>query len=480
MVPEATRYLGRVAAIMPAASPADLAVLSNRGPLSFTRDDDGRLVGQRAAGGMVTTVGPGVVQHRALWMAAALSDADRDAATGGVVEAEGYRVRSLVIDPERYRAYYDVIANGTLWFLHHGLWDLPRLPRFDRYWWQAWQAYVDVSNTFAAAVADQVAEGGTVLIEDYQLSLVGAELARRRPDLKTAVFVHTPFCSPDELRALPDQAAEALLAGLAGAGSCGFHSARWASAFSACCAEVLGRVPPTFVAPAAPDGADLAEVAASPECDSALASLDQIVGDRRLIVRVDRIELSKNLLRGFYVFDDLLERVPSLRGQVVFGAFVYPSREGLASYLGYRLEVEAVVARINARWAVPGWTPIVLDTVDDYPRSVAALRRYDVLLVNPLRDGLNLVAKEGPLVNERDGVLLLSRGAGAWDELGEHALEIHPFDVVGGSSALERALTMDGGERAERAAGLRKAASARTPLDWFADHLAAARVPSGR
>jgi trehalose 6-phosphate synthase len=457
-----------------------LAVLSNRGPLSFTRDDGGRLVGQRAAGGMVTTVGPGVVQHRGLWLAAAISEADRDATTDEVVEAEGFRLRSLVIDPQRYRAYYDVIANGTLWFLHHGLWDLPRLPRFDRYWWDAWQAYVDVNNQFAWAVADEMAEGGTVLIEDYQLSLVGAELARRRPDLKTAVFVHTPFCTPQELRVLPDRAAEALLAGLAGAGTCGFHSARWASAYRACCADVLGWVPPTFVAPASADGADVAHVAASAACDSALASLDREVGDRRLIVRVDRIELSKNLLRGFYVFDDLLERVPSLRGEVVFGAFVYPSRESLAQYLGYRQEVESVVRRINARWGRPGWTPILLDTADDYPRSVAALRRYDVLMVNPLRDGLNLVAKEGPIVNERDGVLVLSRGAGAWDELGDHAVEIHPFDVAGGSSALERALVMDSSERAQRAAGLRKAASARTPVDWFTQHLAAAQVPAGR
>jgi trehalose 6-phosphate synthase len=463
--------------------PAELVVLSNRGPLSFTREDDGRLVGKRAAGGMVATVGPGVMQHRALWLAAAISDADREAASSSssdVHEAEGFRVRSLVVDPSQYRAYYDVIANGTLWYLHHGLWDLPRLPRFDRHWWEAWHAYTEVNSVFAAAVASESAEGGTVLIEDYQLSLVGAELARRRPDLKTAVFVHTPFCTPQELRTLPEGVASAVLGGLAGAGACGFHSARWASAFGDCCAEVLGWVPPTFVSPAAADGVDVARVAGSPECHSEVAALDQAVGDRRLIVRVDRIEPSKNLLRGFYAFDDLLERLPPLRGQVTFGAFVYPSRESLAGYLGYRMEVEAVVARINARWGRPGWTPILLNTEDHYARSVAALRRYDVLLVNPVRDGLNLVAKEGPLANERDGVLVLSRGAGAWDELSEHAVEIHPFDVVGGSAALERALTMEPAERASRAAGLRKLASARTPLDWFSDHLAAARVPAGR
>jgi trehalose 6-phosphate synthase len=220
-------------------------------------------------------------------------------------------------------------------------------------------------------------------------------------------------------------------------------------------------------------------VAASAACDHALAELERAVGDRKLIVRVDRIELSKNLLRGFYAFDDLLEREPSLRGEVIFAAFVYPSREGLAEYLGYRQEVETLVRRINTRWATADWTPILLDTSDDYPRSVAALRRYDVLLVNPVRDGLNLVAKEGPLANERDGVLALSRNAGVWDELGSHALEIHPFDVTTTSDALKRALNLDPEERAARGAVLRTLASARTPLDWFDDHLAAARPPGG-
>jgi trehalose 6-phosphate synthase len=291
------------------------------------------------------------------------------------------------------------------------------------------------------------------------------------------MFMHTPFCTPREMEVLPDAVAGAILAGLAGAGACGFHRAQWAEAFAACCDEVLGVVPTTFVAPAAPD--NVIEVAASAACDEAVAELDHLVGDRQLIVRVDRIELSKNLLRGFYAFEDLLEQVPALRGRVVFCAMVYPSRQSMAEYLAYGREVEVLVERINARWATPGWMPILLDIHDDFVRSVAALRRYDVLMVNPVRDGLNLVAKEGPLVNERDGVLALSRAAGAWDELGEHALEIHPFDLVAGSDTLRRALAMGPSERAERAAGLRKAVVARGPLDWWADQVRAARAPSG-
>jgi trehalose 6-phosphate synthase len=450
-------------------------VVSNRGPLSYARDPKGKLVARRGAGGLVATLGPGVEQHGALWLASAISDIDREAATLGVVEAEGFRLRSLVIEPDRYRMFYDVIANGTLWFLHHGLWDLPRRPRFDRHWWEAWETYVSVNQQFASIVADEVDNGGTVLIQDYQLSLVGAELAKLRPDLHTAVFLHTPFCSPDELRTLPHDVADQLLEGLAGAGACGFHTSRWAAAFAASCKERLGRTPATFVAPAAPDVADVTAVAGSAACERELAWLREHVGDRRFIVRVDRIELSKNLLRGFYAFDDLLERQPALRGEVVFGAFVYPSREGLAEYLAYRQEVDGLVRRINSKWAQAGWTPILLDTVDNYPRSVAALRLYDILLVNPIRDGLNLVAKEGPLVNERQGVLALSRGAGVWDELGEHAMEVHPYDVVGTSDVLHAGLLLDGPERARRAEDLRTAAASRTSLDWFNDLLSAAR-----
>jgi trehalose 6-phosphate synthase len=462
---------------MAPSGPVTLAVVSNRGPLSFRYDRSAGVVARRAGGGMVAALGPGVEQEGALWLSAAISDADREVANRGVVEAEGYRVRSLVIDARQYRMYYDVVANGTLWFLHHGLWDLPRRPRFDRRWREAWAAYQAVNRRFAAAVADEVAEGATVLVQDYHLALVGGELAVLRPDLRTTVFVHTPFCTPTEMAVLPDDVATSVLAGLAGAGACGFHAARWAAAFRACCEERLGRQPDTFVSPAVPDRADLVRVAGSAACADELRGLERLVGDRRLIVRVDRIELSKNMLRGFHAFDDLLETRPALRGGVVFAALVYPSREGLAEYLSYRQEVESTVRQINRKWATADWTPIILDASDNHPRSIAALRRYDVLLVNPVRDGLNLVAKEGPLVNERDGVLALSRGAGAWDELGDQAVEVHAFDVAGASEALATALDLPADERAERAAALRQAASRRRPTDWFADLVTAARRP---
>jgi trehalose 6-phosphate synthase len=451
----------------------NLLVLSNRGPVSFTRADDGTLVVKRGAGGLVVTLGPGVERDGALWISAEVGTA----AEVDDLRSEG--VRSVAVAPDDYRAYYDVISNQSVWFCLHGLWDLPRRPRFDRHWWAAWARFRAVNEQFAAAAAAAAAPGATVLIHDFHLALVPAILASRRPDLKTSTFLHTPWCSPAEFEVLPEEAAIALLSGLSGGGACGFHSARWADAFVECCQRWLGRTPATFVSPAATDTDDLRAVAASDACEEQARRLDAEVGGRRLIVRVDRIELSKNVLRGFWAYDELLEDRPELQGQVVFAAMVYPSRLGLAEYLAYGQEVTALAERLNAKWAaqVPGWTPIILDPEDNHPRSVAALRRADVLLVNPVRDGLNLVAKEGPLVNDRDGVLVLSRQAGVWDELGAHAIGVNPFDISATAAAMGAALDLPAADRADRAEALRKSVEARGPLDWFDDQLAAARVP---
>lgn len=451
-----------------------VVIVSNRGPLSFRREEDGQLVARRGAGGLVSGLAPLVTGTDTVWIAAAISEGDREAAEQGVVDAEGFRVRLLALDAERYRAAYDVVCNATLWFLHHGLYDLARRPRFDRRFRDAWEAYREVNRAFADAVAESAPEGAAVLVQDYHLALVAPTLAERRPDLRLVHFSHTPFANPDLWRVLPLDLGRELLAGMAAHHACGFHSERWAASFRACCEEQLGQAPPTFVAPLAPDADDIRGVAGGDACGRALTELDQLLGDRAFVVRVDRIELSKNILRGFHAFEDLLERRPEWRERVVFGAFVYPSREGLPEYLAYRQEVESTVSRINERWATPGWTPILFDPSDDFPRSVAALRRADVFLVNPIRDGLNLVAEEGPLVNERDALLLLSPEAGVWDQLAGAARAVHPYDITGTADALADALAATPAERAAEATELRRRAEARRPQDWLADQLAAA------
>jgi trehalose 6-phosphate synthase len=448
--------------------------------VTFERADSGALTSRRGAGGLVSGIGPLVAGTDATWLAAAMTDGDREAAAQGTVEADGFRVHLLALDPETYRLAYDVVSNEVLWFAHHGLWDLARQPAFDRTWPVAWDAYRTVNHAFADAVAAEAPMGAIVLVQDYHLCLVAARLATVRPDLACVHFSHTPFAPPVWLEALPDAATQELLVGMAAHRACGFHTQRWADDFTTSARDLAGLAPRTFVSSLASDPDDIRAAATSPECEAALVALDEIVGDRAVIGRVDRVELSKNLIRGFLAYGDLLDRHPEHRGRVVFVAGAYPSREGVPGYAAYRGDIEAVVADINARFATDGWTPIVLDVEDDFPRSVAVLRRADVLLVNPIRDGLNLVASEGALVSDRNAVLALSPEAGAWERLHPGALRVPPFDVSGTADVLHAALTMPAAERAERAGLLRMLAEGRTPKDWLADQLTAASADRPR
>jgi trehalose 6-phosphate synthase len=456
----------------------DLVVVSNRGPLSFRLDEKGQLVRGHGAGGLAGSLYPMVAGTGATWVACALSDADRQAMDQGLMVEDGLRIELLDPEPGIYRMAYDVVSNATLWFCHHHLFDAARRPRSDGRWSEAWEAYREYNRLFAERVAAVAPEAGRVLVQDYHLTLVGSELARQRPDLRTVHFTHTPFADPSVLRMLPTAVIDELLAGMAGFGACGFHTERWAAGYRACHEELSPdrTLPTTFVSGLAPDPDRLMASIAEPGVDEARDQLESEIGGpgRQVILRVDRMELSKNLLRGFWAYEELLAHEPEWRERVVFVALAYPSRQGLAEYLAYQNEVASTVARINRRWATPGWTPIVLHVEDDYPRSLAALTRYDVLLVNPIRDGMNLVAKEGPVVNTTDGVLALSREAGAFEELAGPALEVNPFDVGGTAAVLSQALRMAPDERAAAAKALRELIVAKTPADWFNDQLAQA------
>jgi len=449
-----------------------VVLVSNRGPLSFTRSADG-LVARRGAGGLVSGLAPLVAGTDTTWIAAALSEGDRAAAAEGLIEAEDMRVRTLAIDATVLRMAYDTICNSTLWFLHHGLHDLSRRPVIDAGWHEAWEAYRSYNRTFADVVAEEAPHDAIVLVQDYHLTLLAPHLRDHRPDITIVHFSHTPFAPPMQMRVLPRYAATELLEGMAAHHACGFHSRRWATDFEASCNEIIGRRPSTFVSPLAPDPSDMMKVAASDACNNAVAEIDNSVGDRQLIVRVDRIELSKNLLRGMRAYDSMLTDRPDLRGRVVFRSLGYPSRDGLPEYLAYRQEVEALADVVNHRWSTPGWTPIELDLTDNFPVSVAHLRRYDVLFINPIRDGLNLVAEEGPIVNERHGTLVLSREAGVHDQLEGAAISINPYDIEEQARALADALDRTTQQRAEAAADLKRRSLSRTPADWFADQILA-------
>lgn len=458
-----------------------MIVATNRGPASFQRAADGTFTPRRGAGGVVSALAPllrgPAVSGDVTWVATALTDDDRAAVRAGAATVAGIDLHLLDIDAALQRMHYDLVSNSVLWFLHHGLFDLPRRPRFDRRFMEAWDAYVTVNRGFADDIVERAPDGDVVLVQDIHLTLVPELVRRARPDLRVTHFTHTPFCGPNSIRVLPDRIATAMCRSMATVPS-GFHTQRWARAYEASTGEVLGTdraAAPAFVASLGPDADELAATAASPEAEVAASDLEERVGDRMVVTRADRVEPSKNIVRGFLAFDLLLTEHPELRERVVFVALVYPSREALPEYLAYRQEVEQAAARVNERWASGDWQPVVLDMRDDFARSIAGLMRYDALLVNPVKDGLNLVAKEGPIVNRRDGVVCLSREAGAFDELGDAVLPVHPYDLVQTAEALRAALTMPSGERHDRAARLRGLAGARTPSDWIDDLVRAAR-----
>uniref|UniRef100_UPI0015F06508 alpha,alpha-trehalose-phosphate synthase (UDP-forming) n=1 Tax=Streptomyces phytophilus TaxID=722715 RepID=UPI0015F06508 len=426
---------------MVASSRAPLLVASNRGPVSYAVGDDGELAAKRGGGGLVSglsAVGP---DAGALWVCAALGDGDREAVRRGVAEPG---VRMLGIDPDVFHDAYNGVANSVLWFVHHMLYDIPVAPVFDAGFRRQWAAYETYNRAFADALADGAAEGAAVLVQDYHLCLVPGMLRERRPDLRISHFTHTPWAPPDYFRLLPDDIAAALLRGLLGADRVGFHTRRWADAFTACCRDVLGdgadrtRTTQVDVHALGADAGFLRERSRRPDVAERMAALREQIGgtDRAVVARVDRTEPSKNIVRGLLAYRRLLERRPEWHGRVVKLAFAYPSRQDLAVYRDYTAEVRRLAAEINETYGTDGWRPVVLHVEDDFARSLAAYRLADVALVNPLRDGMNLVAKEIPVVSDDGCALVLSREAGAYADLGEDALVVHPYDVEATADAL--------------------------------------------
>ncbi|MHB8593067.1 MAG: alpha,alpha-trehalose-phosphate synthase (UDP-forming) [Acidimicrobiales bacterium] len=439
-----------------------IVVVSNRGPYSLL-DVEGELRAGPAVGGLASALGPMIEADQVTWIAAAHTPSERKAAATGALAAG---LHFVDIAEEVYHRYYSEIANSTLWFVHHGMYDRVGGQPFGTRWHHSWDAYRAVNKLFARVTARTAPPGSVVLVQDYHLALVGMFLVRDRPDLAVAHFSHTPFASPSELGVLPRLVVRELLQAMTAYRVCGFHSAAWEEAFRSCSEAPLG-----------PDVRLLAALASSSACQAYADALDNVVQDRRLIVRVDRLDPAKNLVRGFQAFDELLESEPRWREQVVFLALANPSRLSSPEYLSYRRQVEQTVTSVNDRWGTNGWTPIVLTVGDSIERSIAALKRYDVLLVNPTRDGLNLVAKEGPLVNDTDGVLVLSRDAGAWATMSDGVLSVNPFDVFETRVALQRALDMNPRERAARAAMARHGAALFGPDTWLQAQLKALGVP---
>ncbi|KII00528.1 alpha,alpha-trehalose-phosphate synthase [Streptomonospora alba] len=473
---------------------AQILVASNRGPVSFSFGEDGSLDYRRGGGGLVSGLSSVASSTDTMWVCAALSDADRAAAARAPearLDLAGYeldmRVRMLDIPPDTFTDAYTRVANSTLWFVHHMLYDTPNKPRFDAAFRSQWEGFRSYNAAFAEALLTGSADNARVAVQDYHLALVPRLLRQRRPDLRIAHFSHTPWAPPEYFRMLPADIRRELLEGMLGADHLGFLSRRWADAFLRCCETFLrvdvdweqrtvefgGRLIHLGVHSLGADAESLRERAAAEDVEQWRTRLRERVGEAKLVVRVDRTELSKNIVRGLEAFRELLHEHPEWHGRVTHLAFAYPSRGDVPEYREYTEQVQRVAKEINQEFATADWSPLILEVQDDFARSLAAYRMADVLLINPIRDGMNLVAKEAPTLSDDGCALVLSSEAGAADELGEDAILVNPYDVSETARALRTALEMPDDERRARCERLVESATALPPKRWFEAQLRA-------
>ena len=483
-----------------------LIVVANRGPVSYARAPGGARVTRRGGGGLVTALRSLVTRHDVTWIASAMSDEDRAVAeeNGGDAfdetwrDGSSYRLRLVAHDPAAYDRYYNVVANPTLWFLQHYMWGLPYAPDVDLGLHTAWfSGYLPVNEGFAAATVAELEHqpDAAVFFHDYHLYLAPRLVRERRPDALMTHFIHIPWPEPDYWHVLPEHLRAAVHEGALANDVLGLHTNRWRRNFLRSCQDILGAEVDfgssevvygghrTLVT-SHPIGTDPAELNGLRDDASVLAQ-EQAIVERRpefLVVRVDRTDPSKNVVRGFRAFALFLGLHPEMIGRVTLLALLDPSRQDIPEYSEYLAAIQREARIVNDRFQRDGWLPIDLQIADNFAQAIAAYKQYDALLVNPVFDGLNLVSKEAPLVNGRDGVLILSENAGSHEELGEWALTVNPFDVYGQAQTINAALTMEEGERRRRLEGIREHLVRHDIAAWIAAQLAdldqvAARAP---
>jgi trehalose 6-phosphate synthase len=451
-----------------------LIVVSNRGPVGFARDASGGRIARRGGGGLVTALRSLVLHHDVTWIASAIGDEDRAVAAEGVIDETArdgspYRLRLVAHGESAYDWYYNVVSNPVLWFLQHYLWALPSMPNLDQGLHHAWEeGYVPVNRAFADAVVAELDNEpeATVFFHDYHLYLAPRFVRELRPDAALAHFVHIPWPQSDYWYVLHRPIRAAIHDGLLANDVVGFHTVRWKRNFLRTCGDLVGaetsedaveyggrRVLVTNH-PISVDPQEFDHLATS---EPVLAAEREIAARRpeKLVLRVDRTDPSKNVVRGFRAFGVYLDRHPEMRGRVSMLALLDPSRQDIPEYAEYLGAIQRAVRAVNDRFQHPGWIPIELRIEDNFLGAVAAYKQFDVILVNAIYDGLNLVAKEAPLVNERDGVLILSENAGAHEELAEWVVSVNPFDVAGQADAIHEALELSPEERHARLEGIR-------------------------
>jgi len=474
-----------------------MIIASNRGPVSFGRDENGEQTLERGSGGLVTALSGLASQIDVTWVSCAMTPEDTLWQEGQLDTGENEKslyVKFISPDPETYDGYYNEITNPILWFLQHSMWNVSRDPVINRNTWKAWNdGYIVVNQMFAKAIhsiLEQHEQDALIMIQDYHLYLTARNLRNVMSNSRSKIlhFVHIPWPGPEYWSILPPKMRRAILDSLCAVDLLGFQTKGDALNFLRTCQSYLPSARVNFRRmtvrykkaithvrdfPISIDVSAIRQLAESQETKTYENDIHEIVGDKKLILRIERIEPSKNIIRGFQAFEEMLELHPEHCGHVTFLALLIPSRLEVIEYQDYRDELMAAAGRINANYGSSEWEPVRLLVGNNYPRAVAAMKDYDVLLVNAIADGMNLVAKEGPIVNRRNGVLILSERAGACQQLEKGAIIISPCDVYATAEAMHKGLVMRTREKQKRANFLRHNVETEDINAWLAAQLTA-------
>lgn len=454
-----------------------LILVSNRGPLEHYLDDVGRIQRRGSAGGVATALASLPTELPLTWISNATSEADRELAAQRRPVDFGLnkQLRQVAPSSEAFDLFYGTFCNPILWYLQHSLWERLEQTRTEEELLKAWEnGYLAVNQTFAEAVVEELDRSSVparVLIHDYHLYTTPLFIRNLRPNAVLQHFVHIPWPGPDAWQHLPRSIVASICEGLLANNSVVFQTKLFVENFALTCQAFLPDVEPDLAEntivhqgrrtrlwsnPVSVDICDLRSLLASPVAEASRAKLAAPAG-KRTIVRVDRLDAAKNVASGFRAYGRLLEKHPKWVGKVRFLAFLVPSRTNIPEYQAYADEVFAAIHAVNERYGTSAWKPITLFHEQNRAQALVALSLYDVLLVNPVVDGMNLVSKEGPVLNEEDGVLVLSTEAGSYQELRDGALPVSPNDIEQTADALHEALSMPASERQERSRRLRAA-----------------------
>ncbi len=471
---------------------AQIVIVSNRGPKDFVWAED-RWVARPASGGLVSMLSPLAREQGVVWFCCVSEPPSAKQAEHGLFttaadqQDEGLHVVPVPVPAETYHAYYGQISNEVLWMLQHRVLGHGGYEDLDADRHRAWaDGYLAANARLADAVRATCRSAGAVLVQDYHLYPLPALLRAQLGPTPILHFTHIPFLDVGLMRLIPRLWREAILGGLLGADVVGVQTEGDGRSFLACCSELLhlpvdwedrtiavegGRRVRVRAYPASVDVAALKADMKLPAVDAARARLADELGEMS-IIRVDRLDPSKNQLIGFLAFERLLEMRPDLRGRVRFSAFLVPSRTDLSVYRAYHDALYERIDAINARFTPDcGRPPINVFYTNDREQALAAMEACDVLLVNSLQDGMNLVAKEWAVVSRRPGVLVLSETTGAAEEATDSALFVSPLDIEGTARAMAEAFDMATTERAERLARFRERVFEWTARDWLAGQL---------